>query len=141
MVYSTKIVDGEAALFCNLSSWYVDPAFRNYAALFASMSQKRKDVTYFNVTPATATWPVIEAQGFQALLPRPAFFGAGFVTKRARHDRSKRSHPIRSSLRGCPVTTLNCSSVTPTMAASASSVTLTEVRFPLFFSRCENAGA
>ena len=29
------------------------------------MSQKRKDVTYFNVTPATATWPVIEAQGFQ----------------------------------------------------------------------------
>jgi hypothetical protein len=65
MVYSTKIADGQAALFCNLSSWYVDPEFRNYAALFASMSQKRKDVTYFNVTPATATWPVIEAQGFR----------------------------------------------------------------------------
>ena len=29
------------------------------------MSQKRKDVTYFNVTPATSTWPIIEAQGFQ----------------------------------------------------------------------------
>jgi hypothetical protein len=65
MVYSTRIVDGEAAMFCNLSSWYVDPAFRNYAALFASMSQKRKDVTYFNVTPAASTWPIIEAQGFQ----------------------------------------------------------------------------
>jgi len=65
MVYSTRIVDGQAALFCNLSSWYVDPAFRNYAALFASMTQKRKDATYFNVTPATATWPVIEAQGFR----------------------------------------------------------------------------
>jgi hypothetical protein len=65
MVNSTKIVDGETAVFCNLSSWYVDPAFRNYAALFASMSQKRKDVTYFNVTPAKSTWPVIEAQGFQ----------------------------------------------------------------------------
>ena len=64
MVYSTKIIDGQTAFFCNLSSWYVDPAFRNFAALFASMSQKRKDVTYFNVTPATATWPVIEAQGF-----------------------------------------------------------------------------
>jgi hypothetical protein len=25
MVYSTRIVDGEAALFCNLSSWYVGP--------------------------------------------------------------------------------------------------------------------
>jgi hypothetical protein len=65
MVYSSKIVDGEAAIFCNLSSWYVDPEFRNYAALFASMSQKRKDVTYFNVTPAASTWPIIEAQGYQ----------------------------------------------------------------------------
>jgi hypothetical protein len=63
-VYSTRIVDGEAVLFCNLSSWYVDPAYRNFAAMFASMSQKRRDVTYFNVTPAAATWPVIEAQGF-----------------------------------------------------------------------------
>src|ERR1700722_16446283 len=41
-VYSTRIVDGGAALFCNLSSWYVDPAYRNFAAMFASMSQKRK---------------------------------------------------------------------------------------------------
>jgi len=57
MVYSTKIIDGQTAFFCNLSSWYVEPAFRNFAALFASMSQKRKDVTYFNVTPAAATWP------------------------------------------------------------------------------------
>ena len=64
LVFSTKIVDGKIAVFCNVSSWYVDPAFRNYAALFASMSQKRKDVTYFNVTPATATWPILEAQGF-----------------------------------------------------------------------------
>ena len=64
MVYSTKIIDGQTAFFCNLSSWYVEPAFRNFAALFASMSQKRKGVTYFNVTPAAATWPVIEAQGF-----------------------------------------------------------------------------
>jgi hypothetical protein len=64
LIYSSKMVDGEAATFCNLSSWYVDPAFRNYAALFASMAQKRKDVTYFNVTPAVPTWPILEAQGF-----------------------------------------------------------------------------
>jgi hypothetical protein len=30
------------------------------------MTQKRKDVTYFNVTPAVATWPILEAQGFVA---------------------------------------------------------------------------
>ena len=66
LTYSSKIIDGEAATCCNVSSWYVDPAFRNYAALFASMTQKRKDVTYFNVTPAAATWPILEAQGFVA---------------------------------------------------------------------------
>jgi len=65
LIYSTKIIDGEAVTCCNNSSWYVDPEFRNYAALFASMTQKRKDVTYFNVTPAAPTWPILEAQGFK----------------------------------------------------------------------------
>ena len=64
LIYSSKIIDGEAAIRCNVSSWYVDPEFRNYAALFASMTQKRKDVTYSNVTPAVTTWPILDAQGF-----------------------------------------------------------------------------
>ncbi len=64
MIYSSKIIDGVTATCCNVSSWYVDPEFRNYAALFASMTQKRKDITYFNVTPAAATWPILDAQGF-----------------------------------------------------------------------------
>jgi hypothetical protein len=63
-IYSSKNLDGEMTTCCNVSSWYVDPAFRNNAALFASMTQKRKDVTYFNVTPAHPTWPILEAQGF-----------------------------------------------------------------------------
>ena len=65
LIYSAKAIDGEATICCNVSSWYVDPEFRNYAALFASMTQKRKDVTYFNVTPAAPTWPILEAQDFQ----------------------------------------------------------------------------
>jgi hypothetical protein len=64
LIYSSKIIDGEAATCCNVSSWYVDLEFRNYAALFASMTQKRKDVTYSNVTPAVTTWPILDAQGF-----------------------------------------------------------------------------
>jgi len=64
LIHSSRMIDGEAAACCNVSSWYVDPAFRNYAALFASMTQKRKEITYFNVTPAVATWPILEAQGF-----------------------------------------------------------------------------
>jgi hypothetical protein len=65
LIYSSKIFDGKIASCCNVSSWYVDPAFRNYAAMFASMTQKRKDVTYFNVTPAQPTWPILETQGFK----------------------------------------------------------------------------
>jgi hypothetical protein len=64
LIYSSKIIDDEAATCCNVSSWYVDPEFRNYAALFASMTQKRKDVSYSNVTPAVTTWPILDAQGF-----------------------------------------------------------------------------
>jgi hypothetical protein len=66
LIYSTEMIDGVSTTCCNVSSWYVDPEFRNYAALFASMAQKRRDVTYFNVTPAAPTWPILEAQGFQA---------------------------------------------------------------------------
>jgi len=66
LIYSARTIGGDAVTCCNVSSWYVDPGFRNYAALFASMTQKRKDVTYFNVTPAPPTWPILEAQGFKA---------------------------------------------------------------------------
>src|SRR5450631_1557160 len=64
LIYLRKLHDGESSIFCNVSSWYVDPLFRNHAALLASMAQRRKDVTYFNVTPNVSTWPIIEAQGF-----------------------------------------------------------------------------
>jgi hypothetical protein len=66
LIYSTKMIGGAATIYCNVSSWYVDPEFRNYAALFASMTQRLKDVTYFNITPDEPTWPILEAQGFQA---------------------------------------------------------------------------
>ncbi|MGA2057271.1 MAG: acyl-CoA acyltransferase [Bradyrhizobium sp.] len=83
LIYSTKIIDGQAASCCNVSSWYVDPEFRNYAALFASMTQKRKDVTYFNVTPALPTWPILEAQGFQAYC-RGLFFSLPVLSPKGR---------------------------------------------------------
>ena len=49
---------------CNLSSWYVEPAFRAYATLLVSQALRHKDVTYINVSAAPHTWPIIEAQGF-----------------------------------------------------------------------------
>jgi len=49
---------------CNLSSWYVDPAFRAYAPMLVSQAFRHKDVTFVNVSPARHTWPILEAQGF-----------------------------------------------------------------------------
>jgi hypothetical protein len=66
LLYTLRIIDGEATIHCNLSSWYVDPAFRNYAPMLTSIAQRHKDVSYFNISPAHWTWPIIEAQGFRS---------------------------------------------------------------------------
>lgn len=57
------VVDG--ALRANLSSWYVDPAYRAQASLLVTMAIRRKDVTFINISPARNTWRTIEAQGFR----------------------------------------------------------------------------
>ena len=49
---------------CNVSSWYVEPAFRAYAPFLVAQALRHKDVTYLNVSPAPHTRPIIEAQGF-----------------------------------------------------------------------------
>jgi hypothetical protein len=49
---------------CNLSSWYVDPAFRSYAPLLVSQALKQKDVTYLNITSIPHTRPILAAQGY-----------------------------------------------------------------------------
>jgi len=56
--------DTPGALRCNLSSWYVEPAFRTYAPLLVSHALRHKDVTFTNVSSAPHTRPIIEAQGF-----------------------------------------------------------------------------
>jgi hypothetical protein len=66
LLYTSRVEDGEAAIYCNLSSWYVEPAFRNYAPLLTRIAQKNKEVTYINISPATWTWPIIETQGFKS---------------------------------------------------------------------------
>jgi hypothetical protein len=66
LLYTSRGDDHEATIHCNLSSWYVEPAFRNYAPLLTKIAQKNKEVTYLNISPATWTWPIIETQGFNS---------------------------------------------------------------------------
>jgi hypothetical protein len=64
MICSTMREDDRAVTRCNLSSWYVEPAFRTYASLLVSHALGHRNVTYMNVSAAPHTWPIIEAQGF-----------------------------------------------------------------------------
>lgn len=66
LIYSTRSYGLQVTIQCNLSSWYVEPAFRNYAPLLTKVAQRHDDVTYINISPAVWTWPIIETQGFQA---------------------------------------------------------------------------
>src|SRR5262249_1976170 len=56
---------GGDTLRANVSSWYVDPAFRGYASLLVAQALKLKQVTYLNISAARHTWPILEAQGYQ----------------------------------------------------------------------------
>ena len=55
---------GETRTRCNLSSWYVDPAFRAHASSLIFFAMKDKRITYVNISPARHTVQTIEAQGF-----------------------------------------------------------------------------
>jgi hypothetical protein len=56
---------GQTRIRCNISSWYVDEAYRGYASLLIAAAVRHKEVTYVNISPAAHTWRVIEAQGFR----------------------------------------------------------------------------
>ncbi len=65
LMYSERTIGGEPALTCNVSSWYVEPQFRNQASLLSAIALKHKHVIYVNVTPAPPTWKILEAQGYR----------------------------------------------------------------------------
>ena len=52
-------------LFSNLSSWYVEAAFRMYAPLLHKRAIANERVTYLNLSAATHTQSTIEAYGFR----------------------------------------------------------------------------
>ncbi len=66
LLFHDGLARGEPNLRCNLSSWYVEPAYRMHAPLLVASALKRRGVTYTNISPAPHTWATIEAQGFTA---------------------------------------------------------------------------
>jgi hypothetical protein len=64
LIFSSIVTDGRTRIRCSVSSLYVAPAFRCYAAMLRSQALKHKHVTYFNITPGRHILPILEAQGF-----------------------------------------------------------------------------
>jgi hypothetical protein len=63
-IFSTVWLDGTAQTRCNVSSVYVDPAFRMYAPLFELQTFKHNDVTVLDVSPGRNRYAVVEARGY-----------------------------------------------------------------------------
>jgi hypothetical protein len=64
MVSSTIPTSDGARVRSNVSSWYVEPAFRSYASLLISRALRHKDVTYLNLTSVPHTRPILQAHGY-----------------------------------------------------------------------------
>jgi hypothetical protein len=64
LICSHVATAADAGIRCNVSSWYVEPAFRSFASLLVLRSLKHNHVTYLNISPAPHTRATIEAQGF-----------------------------------------------------------------------------
>ena len=65
LIYTARDEGGRTSIRCNVSSWYVEPDFRNYAPILSGVAQRHKHVTYANISPKRRTWRTIEAQGFR----------------------------------------------------------------------------
>jgi hypothetical protein len=64
---------GAGAVRCNVSSWYVEPDFRSYASLLVSSALRAKGVTYLNISAASHTQPILQAQGYRRYSDGQAF--------------------------------------------------------------------
>lgn len=65
LLVSSLVPAGEGTqVRTNVSSWYVDPAFRSYASMLISQAIRHKEVTYVNLTSVAHTRPILLAQGY-----------------------------------------------------------------------------
>jgi hypothetical protein len=65
LIFTAVKSGGRESVRCNVSSWYVEPAYRLHATSMISAALRFKNVTYLNISPAPHTWPILEAQGYR----------------------------------------------------------------------------
>lgn len=67
LIFTTRLINGNSQVWCNESSYYVDPAFRVYATILVRRAHRHKEVIYLNLTPTFHSWKVLDAQGYKRL--------------------------------------------------------------------------
>ncbi|MGC2779114.1 MAG: acyl-CoA acyltransferase [Bradyrhizobium sp.] len=75
--------DGATIVRANVSSWYVEPAFRAFSSMLVRAATRDRTVTYFNITPAPHTWPQVEAQGFSVYCKGQIYAALALSRRRA----------------------------------------------------------
>jgi hypothetical protein len=65
LLFTSVMIGDERQIRCNVSSWYVEPEFRGYAAILSRRGTRHKNVCYFNISPAPHTWPMLKAEGYK----------------------------------------------------------------------------
>jgi hypothetical protein len=105
LLISSRRPDGR--IVANLSSWYVEPAWRAHSTLLVSMTTKNRQVTYLNASPAPHTWRTLTALGFKPFnLGRSAAlpvlgFGGGHVSEIVPGDLPERDMLLAHRELGC----------------------------------------
>ena len=93
LLYSIRYHGQRQYMSANLSSWYVEPKFRSYAALLTKRAVAQPQVTYLVLSPAPHTYATLEALGFQRYSQGQV---AAFLAL-ARNRQAKRVRIIRAN--------------------------------------------
>jgi hypothetical protein len=64
LIFSSRVTSDLTVVRCTGSSWFVQPAFRAYAALLIKRALRFKEVTHLNLTAARHTFPMLTALGY-----------------------------------------------------------------------------
>ena len=87
VIASACSTTGRVQVRRNASCWYVKQGFRVYASMLVDRGVRRCAATDVNISPASHTWPILEAQGFKRF-NHGMFVYIPMATPRSKHARA-----------------------------------------------------
>lgn len=74
-IYSERLMGGHLERFCNLSSWYILPQYRNLSLKLLMALLTQRGYTFTNLTPSERVVQVMKACGFRPLESHKLMYG------------------------------------------------------------------